>query len=76
MKSPLVGGAVAEKADGDSVVPTHLAGQPASHRERDSAAHDADRSQHPDLEVNDVHLAALALAISGRFAGKFGHGAA
>ena len=73
MKGSLVGGSVAEKADGDTAVPAHLAGQAASDGKRDSAAHDADRSQHPDLEIDDVHLAALALAIPSGFTGKFGH---
>src|SRR5581483_4603460 len=59
-----VGGAVAEKGDGNAALPVHLSGEPRAGDDRDAAADDAVGAEHADAEIGDVHRAALAFAVA------------
>ena len=74
VEAALVGGAVAEAANGHSTVTQDLGGQCASRGDGLAAAHDAVGAQMIHLlHVRNVHGAALALAVAGLFAEQLGH---
>ena len=73
MERALVGGAVAEEADGHPAGAERLGGERRAAGQRDAAADDAVGAEHPFVDVGDVHRAALALADAGRLAHQLGH---
>ncbi|CAN4029612.1 Transcriptional repressor DicA, partial [Dysosmobacter welbionis] len=75
VEGALVGGAVAEAAHGDGVVPHDLGGQGAAGGDGLPGAHDAVGAQVVHLlHVRNVHGAALALAVAGSLAEQLRHG--
>ena len=74
MEGALVGGAVAEAADGHGVIAHDLGCQSAAGRNALTSADDAVGAQVVALcHISDVHGTALALAVAGLFAEQLGH---
>ena len=59
---------VAEEADRDLVALAVPVGERGADGDGDAAGDDAVRAEHAELEVRDVHAAALAVAVAGRLA--------
>ena len=73
VKRTAIGRPVAEKAHRYLPAAAQLRRQTGAGGEPESPRHDAVRSQHADLEIGDVHGAALALAVTGGTAKELGH---
>jgi len=72
----LVGGAVAAEEDADGAVALVLGGEGGAHGDGGAAGDDAVGAEDAEVEVGDVHRAALAVAVAGGAAVKLGEHAA
>ena len=75
MEGARVGRPVAEERDGDALLAAHLERESRSNDARKTAAHDGVRAQISDLEVVEVHRAAVAPAAAFDLAVQLGHDA-
>ena len=73
VKRAAIGRTVAEKAHRYLPASPQLSRQAGSRGQPESPGHDAVGAQHADLEIGDVHGAALALAVTGRTTEELGH---
>ena len=75
--SALIAGTISGKGDGDletiRALAIDLGRERRAHRDRGASAHNAIGTQHPLVDIGDVHRAALALAQPFAAAPDFGH---